>query len=67
MPVSSFNFIGNLTVSIAEWQLILNKGWIFPVRKQHRKIASKTPTTDKKTTRAIAVSLVSITCYGSMT
>jgi hypothetical protein len=33
VPVSSFNFIGNFAVSIAEWQLILNRGWTFPVSR----------------------------------
>jgi hypothetical protein len=32
VPVSSsFNFIGNLAASTAQWQLILNRGWIIPV------------------------------------
>ena len=31
VPVSSFNFNGSLAASTAEWQLILNKGWIIPV------------------------------------
>ena len=33
VPVSSFNFTGYLAASMAEWQLILNKGWIFPVSR----------------------------------
>jgi hypothetical protein len=29
VPVSSFNFIGNLAASMTEWQLILKKGGSF--------------------------------------
>ena len=33
VPVSSFNFTGYLAASMAEWQLIFNKGWIVPVSR----------------------------------
>jgi hypothetical protein len=33
VPVSSFNFIGNLAASMTEWQLILKKGGSFQFNK----------------------------------